>query len=205
MHPHAACPHDHRPPSLPSTARTSRQGTCKNSRKKETLTVKKEGDENVPDEGHEKEDSNHMLSRGEDSHQDETLVPVEDHDEKDDEKDDDDAFDPYHRDPIEDEGLKTAVEMLADEGDIDALHLILVYRVLKDQYGHVELDHGTNRITIHTPTGAEAIVHYFEKDQSQNQPSLRRVQCENAALREKLLETLRKLDQALLPIPSDNS
>ncbi|OQR83063.1 cleavage and polyadenylation specificity factor subunit 3 [Achlya hypogyna] len=98
---------------------------------------------------------------------------------------------------IEDEGLQAAVETLAAEGDLEALQLILVFRVLKDQYGHVDLDHATNVISIHTPSGASARVQYFETEPRA------RVECENTALFEKLVETLAKLDQALRPIPND--
>ncbi|CAK4073151.1 unnamed protein product [Aphanomyces euteiches] len=89
--------------------------------------------------------------------------------------------------------LTTAIQNLADEGDMEALHLILVYRVLKDQYGRVELDHATNEISIETPSSAKATVRYLEPRES-------RVQCDNAAFLEKLQETLAKLDQALQPI-----
>ncbi|RHY26838.1 hypothetical protein DYB32_007753, partial [Aphanomyces invadans] len=37
----------------------------------------------------------------------------------------------------EEDVMTQAIENLADEGDVEALHLILVYRVLKDQYGAV--------------------------------------------------------------------
>ncbi|EQC25924.1 hypothetical protein SDRG_16223 [Saprolegnia diclina VS20] len=107
------------------------------------------------------------------------------------------GVEPLEADVIEDEGLQAAVETLADEGDLEALQLILVYRVLKDQYGQVELDHATNVISIITPSGAMASIHYFEKQPHD------RVECENTALYEKLLETLAKLDQALLPVPKD--
>ncbi|RHZ13979.1 hypothetical protein DYB37_008497 [Aphanomyces astaci] len=90
-----------------------------------------------------------------------------------------------------------AIESLADEGDVQALHLILVYRVLKDQYGRVELDHGTNVMTIETPGGVKAQVRYFG-------PKQERISCENSAFNDKLHDTLAKLDQALQPIePAD--
>ncbi|ETV96208.1 hypothetical protein, variant 1 [Aphanomyces invadans] len=97
----------------------------------------------------------------------------------------------------EEDVMTQAIENLADEGDVEALHLILVYRVLKDQYGAVDLDHGTNAITIETPSGVKAVVHYFA-------PREERVECDNAAFADKLVETLAKLDQALRPIePAD--
>ncbi|KAJ0397561.1 hypothetical protein P43SY_003436 [Pythium insidiosum] len=79
------------------------------------------------------------------------------------------------------------------EGDQRALNLIIVYRLLKDQYGDVDLDFETNKIHIHTPSGISAVV-----DNASQQ-----VECTDAAFATKLRSTIDRIEKALKPIATE--
>ena len=95
----------------------------------------------------------------------------------------------------EEEQTKPELEKAArelGEADQDALNLIILFRLLKDQYGDVDLDFETNKIHVRTPSGIDAVVDHA----SQN------VECKDAAFKLKLELTVHRIESALKPIPT---
>lgn len=76
------------------------------------------------------------------------------------------------------------------EADQDALNLLIVFRLLKDQYGDVDLDFETNKIHVRTPSGIDAVVDH----------ALQEIECKDAAFKLKLQTTVRRIEGALKPI-----
>uniref|UniRef100_A0AAV1VIW5 Cleavage and polyadenylation specificity factor subunit 3 n=1 Tax=Peronospora matthiolae TaxID=2874970 RepID=A0AAV1VIW5_9STRA len=85
--------------------------------------------------------------------------------------------------------LEKAVRELG-EADQDALNLLVLFRLLKDQYGDVDLDFETNKIHVRTPSGIDAVVDHASQD----------VECEDAPFKLKLQSTVRRIENALKPI-----
>lgn len=83
---------------------------------------------------------------------------------------------------------KAAKELGA--GDQDALNLLIVFRLLKDQFGDVDLDFETNLIHVRTPSGVSATVDH----------TARRVDCSDSAFRRKLEDTVAQIDGAMKPL-----
>ncbi|OWZ11848.1 Cleavage and polyadenylation specificity factor protein [Phytophthora megakarya] len=76
------------------------------------------------------------------------------------------------------------------EADQDALNLLIVFRLLKDQYGDVDLDFETNKIHVRTPSGIDAVVDHASQE----------IECKDAAFKLKLQTTVRRIECALKPI-----
>lgn len=83
---------------------------------------------------------------------------------------------------------KAAAEL--GEGDQDALNLLIVFRLLKDQFGDVDLDMETNKIHVRTPSGISAVVDHAGHE----------IVCDDASFRQKLQETVEQIDGAMRPI-----
>ncbi|RLN60986.1 hypothetical protein BBJ29_008796 [Phytophthora kernoviae] len=111
-------------------------------------------------------------------------VPVEDNSEQEQAKNDE----PVEKKEAESELEKAACEL--GETDQDALNLLIVFRLLKDQYGDVDLDFETNKIHVRTPSGIDAVVDHASRE----------IECENAAFKLKLQDTVRRIEGALKPI-----
>ncbi|KAH7492315.1 Cleavage and polyadenylation specificity factor subunit 3 [Phytophthora ramorum] len=104
------------------------------------------------------------------------------------------AEDPVSEQPHKKEDgsdLEKAAQELG-EADQDALNLLIVFRLLKDQYGDVDLDFETNKIHVRTPSGIDAVVDHASRD----------VECKDAAFKLKLQTTVRRIEGALKPIAS---
>lgn len=87
--------------------------------------------------------------------------------------------------------LESAARALG-EADQEALNLLIVFRLLKDQYGDVDLDFETNKIHIRMPSGVAATVDHVTQA----------VECVDDAFKRKLLETVERIETALKPIAS---
>lgn len=92
--------------------------------------------------------------------------------------------------PLEtaDDLAKAAKEL--GEADQEALNLLIVYRLLRDQYGEVELDFETNKIHIQTPSGIAATIDHVNQE----------IECTDATFKTKLQETVQRIEKALKPI-----
>ncbi|KAI9998920.1 hypothetical protein PInf_003584 [Phytophthora infestans] len=100
-----------------------------------------------------------------------------------------------HEDPVSDDKkeVQTDLEKAARElggADQDALNLLIVFRLLKDQYGDVDLDFETNKIHVRTPSGVDAVVDHASQE----------VECKDATLKLKLQTTIQRIEGALKPI-----
>lgn len=92
-----------------------------------------------------------------------------------------------------DEETPSDLEKAAKElGQVDqeALNLLIIFRLLKDQYGDVDLDFETNKIHIRTPSGVAATVDHMTQT----------IECEDDAFKLKLRETVERIETALKPI-----
>lgn len=99
--------------------------------------------------------------------------------------------------PVEENELETESELEKaarelGEADQEALNLLIVFRLLKDQYGDVDLDFETNKIHIRTPSGVAATVDHVTQS----------VECHDDAFKRKLHETIERIESALKPIAS---
>ena len=95
--------------------------------------------------------------------------------------------------PVEKDDMKPELEKAAwelGEADQDALNLLVLFRLLKDQYGDVDLDFETNKIHVRTPSGIDAVVDHASQD----------VECEDVPFKLKLQSTVRRTENALKPI-----
>ncbi|DAZ96045.1 TPA: hypothetical protein N0F65_000040 [Lagenidium giganteum] len=74
--------------------------------------------------------------------------------------------------------------------DQEALNLLIIYRLLKDQYGDVNLDFETNKIHIHTPSGLDAVVDRVSQQ----------IHCTDDTFTQKLQDTIDRIQGALNPL-----
>ncbi|KAF1780865.1 Beta-Casp domain [Phytophthora cactorum] len=103
-----------------------------------------------------------------------------------------------NEDPASDESAdkketETDLEKAAQElgeADQDALNLLIVFRLLKDQYGDVDLNFETNKIHVRTPSGIDAVVDHASQE----------IECKDATFKLKLQTTIRRIEGALKPI-----
>jgi cleavage and polyadenylation specificity factor subunit 3 len=96
---------------------------------------------------------------------------------------------------VEEEPLETPSELEKaakelGEQDQEALNLLIIYRLFKDQYGDVELDFETNKIHITTPSGISAVI----------DNATQVIECSDEALTNKLRATIERIENALRPI-----
>ncbi|KAG7378892.1 Cleavage and polyadenylation specificity factor subunit 3 [Phytophthora pseudosyringae] len=100
---------------------------------------------------------------------------------------------PASEQPADEKQAETDLEKAArqlGENDQDALNLLIVFRLLKDQYGDVDLDFETNKIHVRTPSGIDAVVNHASQE----------IECKDAAFKLKLQTTIRRIESALKPI-----
>lgn len=87
------------------------------------------------------------------------------------------------------EDLRAAAEKL-EEADEHALNLLVVFRLLKDQYGDVSLNFETNQIHIQTPCGIKALYDYPNE----------MIECKDPGFAQKLRSTIDQIECILRPI-----
>nr|CCA21396.1 cleavage and polyadenylation specific factor 3 puta [Albugo laibachii Nc14] len=89
------------------------------------------------------------------------------------------------------EDLRAAAGKL-EEADEHALNLLVIFRLLKDQYGDVTLNFETNQIHIRTPCGIEALYDYPNE----------MIECTDSGFEQKLRSAIDQIECILRPISS---
>lgn len=87
------------------------------------------------------------------------------------------------------EEMETVLEKIGEE-DEDDVNLLVIFRLMKEQFGSAKLDYDSRIISISAPDGSQATV-----DVKQNQ-----VECSNKDLRQHIRDTLRRITAALTPL-----
>ena len=95
----------------------------------------------------------------------------------------------------ENEGVLETLEALGAENKVGEMELLVVIRLLKQQFGQVEIDMEKKMLTVTAPSGVTAII------TGQCMPWT--VSSDDEALQKHVISSIRKLESALGPLSFD--